>query len=437
MNKKTKFKNKRSNTMGTKIRPSEEKSKRLKEIYESESIEVLKEFMKGAMEKVYQEILEQEADDFIGRGWYERKGSGGEEKFRGYRNGYSDKRIKTSEGKLQLRKPRIRDSNEKFTSKILTKLDMLEERLNKLALEMYIRGLSTRDIESSLQDTNGKAMISRTGISNLSKNLYKEYEEFRTRDLSEYDVVYLFVDGVYESIRRYTNGQTILCAWAILSDSRKIMIDLAAVTSESEQAWTGFFEELIKKGLRQPLVVVSDGAKGLTKAITMNFPYSDRQRCIVHKMRNVLSKVNKQYQEEIKKALHSIYYSPTREVADILSKEFIDKYSERLPSAVKCFADDLEACLVHLSYPACHHKYIRTTNLIERSFQEEKRRTKVFPQHQHERGCLGLVFAVLIRASEKWYNVQMSDIEISVLKRIRNLMYPKFRDNDKISFVAA
>lgn len=420
--------------MKSKIRPSEETSKKIKEIVSEDGENIMKEFLLRGMEKVIQEILEQETVDFLDRNWYERKTGRTSEQFRGYRNGYSNKRIKTSEGKLQIRKPRIRYNREEYESKFLKRLIKLEEKVNKLALEMYVRGLSTRDIESSLTDVDGKAIISRNGVSKLSKVLYKEYESFRNRDLSEYDVVYLFVDGVYESIRQYSNGQTILCAWAILSDSRKVMIDIAAVASESEVAWSGFFEEMLSRGLRQPLMVVSDGAKGLTKAIGSSFPLSDRQRCIVHKMRNVLSKVNKQYQEEIKTAIHTIYYAPTRESADILAKEFIEKYTNKQPSAVKCFIDDLESCLVHLKYPPCHYKYIRTTNLIERAFQEEKRRTKVFPQHQHEKSCLGLVFAVLKRASESWYNVQMSDIEITALKGIRNLMYSKFKDNDKISF---
>jgi transposase-like protein len=420
--------------MRRKIRPSEEKSKRINEVIASESGEVFKEFFKAAMEKVYQEVLEQEADDFLGRQWYERDRRQEKEEFRGYRNGYTDRRIKTSEGMLKVKRPRIRESKETFKSRILRRLDVLEERFNKMALEMYVRGLSTRDIEETLKDTNGEALISKSGVSNLSKSLYSEYEAFRNRDLSEFDVVYLFVDGVYESVRRYTNNQAILCAWAILSDGRKVMIDLTAVESESEAAWSQFFGEMLSRGLRQPLVVVSDGAKGATKAIKESFPLSDRQRCIVHKMRNILSKVSLQFQEEIKKSVHAVYYAPDRETGDLLAKEFINKYADKFPAAVKCFTEDLDACLVHLKYPTCHHKFIRTTNLIERAFQEEKRRTKVFPQHQHEKACLGLVFSVLIRASDNWLRVRMSDLELAILKNIRKLMCKNELESDKISF---
>jgi transposase-like protein len=254
--------------MNRKIRPSDEISKKFTEMLRSETEEVFKEFFKTAIEKTYQECLEQEVSDYLGRGWYERQtdeGSETERDFRGYRNGYTDKRIRGREGILNIKRPRIRDSEEPYESRILSKLDIMEERLNRMALEMYVRGLSTRDIEETLTDTNGKPIISRSGVSELNERLHDEYEEFKKRDLSSLDVVYLFVDGVYEAVRRYTSGQTILCGWAILSDGGKVMLDLSAVASESEEAWSLFFEEMKARGLRQPLLITSDGAKGLTK----------------------------------------------------------------------------------------------------------------------------------------------------------------------------
>jgi transposase-like protein len=427
--------------MKRKIRPSEEKNKRINEILSSETAEVMQEFFKAAIEKVYQECLELEANDFLGRDWYQRQNRSSKATnvdsisgASGYRNGYSPKRIKSREGILHVKRPRIRNSRETFKSKLLSRLDSMEERLNKMALEMYVRGLSTRDIEAALTDTDGTAILSRSSISQLNKVLYEEYEAFKKQDLSQFDVVYLFVDGVYEAVRRYTDNQTILCAWGILSDGRKMMFDLAAVASESEEAWTQFFEEMQTRGLRQPLMITSDGAKGLTKAISRSFPHSDRQRCIVHKLRNIMSKVPNEHHDEILAAVKAVYYAPDRETADILSTNFINKYSEQFPSMVRCFCDDLEACLAHLRYPQCHRKYIRTTNLIERSFEEEKRRTKVFPQHQHEKSALGLVFGVLIRSSHNWQRVKMSDLELAHLRNIRKIIYPKDLNNTMISF---
>ena len=271
--------------------------------------------------------------------------------------------------------------------------------------------------------------------SRLTDGLYKEYEAFTERDLSRHDVVYLFVDGVYESVRKYSNGQTILCAWAILSDGSKQMLHLAAVESESQTAWEQFFEEMTARGLRQPLLIISDGAKGLHAAITRSFPRVDRQRCIAHKLRNLLSKLpkDKAIQKQIAAEVKAIYYAPDRATADTLIVGFLDRYSGKHPAMIKCFNDDLEACLTHLSYPAGHRKFIRTTNQLERSFEEEKRRTKTIPMHTNERAALKLVFGVLIRVSTKWIKVSMNDLERAQLRKLRDSKV-KDQDNKYISY---
>lgn len=94
--------------------------------------------------------------------------------------------------------------------------------------------------------------MSRDGVSRLSELLYEDYEAFIQREWSDLDVVYLFVDGVYESVRRYTRNQTILCAWGVCSDGSKVLLHLSACSSESKDSWNHFFEELLSRGLRQP-----------------------------------------------------------------------------------------------------------------------------------------------------------------------------------------
>lgn len=310
-------------------------------------------------------------------------------------------------------------------SRILEGIAHIADKIKAMALEMYVRGLSTRDIEATLTEADGTPMFSRSMISILAKRLYDEYLKFSQRDLSKFDVVYLFVDGVYESVRRYTNNQALLCAWAILSDGRKEFLHLSAVESESAEAWEMFFKDMKNRGLRQPLLVISDGAAGMIAAIEKHFPKADRQRCIAHKLRNIAVKLPRDVQEVVLAEIKSVYYASDHEAAKLLASHVIEKYGERYSSATKCFSDDLDACLVHLKYPLGHRNYIRTTNLMERSFEEEKRRTKVFPQHQHERGALGLVFGVLIRASQRWQRVSMSDLQLVQLKHIRSLMQPK------------
>jgi len=419
--------------MNNKIWSKNEKNKSFSKYLGNQTQLNLDNFMVEACKIIIRETLEEEVSDFLDRSRYQRRDLEKEEEFRGYRNGYQEYTIRTVGGRIEVRKPRVRQSPEPYESQILDRLDNLEEDLKKLSLEMYVRGLSTRDIEEVFKDKDNKPLLSKSAVSDLTGRLYEEYEEFAKKDLSVYDTVYLFLDGVYESVKRYTNNQAILCAWAILSNGEKVMLGLSAASSESRQSWESFLEDMVDRGLRQPLLIISDGHKGLISAITKIFPESDRQRCIAHKLRNVMSKVPGEYHEELLLAARSIYYAPDYDTAKILAEEFVKKYSDKFPTAVKCIVDDLESCLTHLKYPSAHHRFIRTTNLLERAFEEEKRRTKVFPQHQNEKSAVGLVFSVLIRASEKWRKIKMSSYELTLLKNIRRIKRPNELGNSKLS----
>lgn len=129
-----------------------------------------------------------------------------------------------------------------------------------------------------------------------------------------------------------------------------------------------------------------------------------------------------------------IYYAANLDTGKLLAERFVEEYTPSYPQMVKCFCEDLDACLVHLKYPLAHRKYIRTTNLLERAFVEEKRRTKVMPQHVNERGAVKLVYAVLVRASRRWQQVRMPPLELAQLRSIRRLMRPKDSDEETISF---
>ena len=416
--------------MKRKVRPSEEKNKAITEILYGNSKEMLRDLIIKSTEKILQEALESEVGEYLGRDWYSHQSA--ENTIKDYRNGYQDKHYKTAEGVLEIRKPRVRTG--KFKSRILDKLEIIENKLNKIALESYVRGLSTRDIESTFTDDKGAPMLSRSSVSNLARDLYREYEEFSQRDLTKIDAVYLFVDGVYEAVRKYTRNQAILCAWAITSDGRKELLSLMAVSSESTDSYSVFFEDMLKRGLRQPLLVVSDGSTALISAITRSFPKADRQRCVAHKLRNLSVKVPKSEQKQINRRAREVYFATDKDTADVIASKFIEDYAQKYPSMVKCFTDDLQSCLTQMKYPEGHRIHIRTTNLIERAFVEEKRRTKIIPQHQNEKGALGLVFSVLIRASYSWRNIKMTDLELTELKHIRAIICPEQKETGFISY---
>jgi len=416
-----------------KVQPSERISNEISELIDNgcyQSEDLLSLLIKKSVAKIIQETLEQEISDYLGRDYYQRK----PEAVTGHRNGYESKTLKTAEGKIKIDVPQLRNTDQTYRSSFLKRFGTKTSELERLAIEMYVRGLSTRDIEDTLKDANGNNLISKDGVSQITESLSDEYERFCQRDLSGYDVVYLFVDGVYESLRLSLGAkEAILCAWAILSDGRKILLNLTLGNKESYDCWKEFFRNMISRGLRMPLLVISDGAPGLIKAINGCFPKSKRQRCLVHKLRNIANKLPKEGIQQLLPQIKSVYYQTDRDVAMIAATNLIDKFSHKYPAAIKCFQDDFDNCLSFMEFPAGHHRHIRTTNLLERCFLEQKRRTKVIPRFLDEKSCLKLVYATLIRVSEKWNRISMNDLDLTLLKNIRKLYGFKQHDDGFIS----
>jgi transposase-like protein len=405
----------------------------MKRIAASEQIEqVVHEFLQGGIQSseqpvselvklgaqmIVQKALEQEVRDQLERERYERRQEGQQ----GLRNGYEPGRIRSAEGEIVLQVPQVRGTEEPYRSKLMEFLRGNSDVLEYLVVQMYTRGLSTRDIEEALRDPyTGELLLGRSAVSELTDSLWEEYQAFCQRDLSGFEVEYVFLDAVYESLRMLAGTkEALLVAWGICRDGRKVLLHMALGNKESLPAWREFIRGMVKRGLRTPTLVTTDGAPALVAAVEEIWPRSLRQRCLVHKKRNILDKVPDSARQEVKKTLNAIYDAPNREVADLLAADFVERYGKTYPSAITCFQDDLEACLAFLHCPVIHHKRIRTTNLLERAFLEQRRRTKTIPRFFDERSCLKLVFATLWQASERWQNVKMSEIECKQLDHLR------------------
>lgn len=419
-----------------KILPSERISNELSELFtngKDTREDLLGLIMKKSLQKTIQEMLEQEIEKKLNRGYYERRSE--EETKEVYRNGYETRKFKTAEGKIPVEVPQLRNTAEPHSSEVLKLLGQRTAELERLVTEMYVRGLSTRDVEDLLRNPEGELLLNRSSVSEVTSSLNEEYQKFINRDLSRYDLIYLFVDGVYESMRRISGRkEAILCAWGILATGEKIMLHLSLGNKENYETWKEFFREMLSRGLRVPMLVISDGAPGLTKAIDDCFPESMRQRCIAHKLRNISNKLNDQGQEELMPLIRNVYYSTSEKVAKLSATEIINEYSSTYPAAIKCFQEDLDCCINFLKFPKGHQQFIRTTNLLERTFEEQKRRTKVIPRFFDEKSCIKLVFGTMIRVSNKWKKVKMNQLELTLLKNMRSLFgWKNNSDNNFIS----
>jgi putative transposase len=271
------------------IPASERTRERLKALMdgEGEAADGRSELVRLAARLIIEEALEGEAEDALGRGYYARGAAPGS----GHRNGYRTGRLKSAEGSIEYSAPQIAERAEPFRSRIRETLRGRTEELEDLAVEMYARGLSTRDIEALFADATGKSLLSRTAVSTITERLWAEYEGFASRDLAEFDVVYLFVDGIAERLHLGQPREAVLAAWGILADGKKALLHLAPGTKEDTASCREFFQDMRRRGLPDPLLVVSDGAPGVIRAIEECFPRALRQRCLAHKMRNLQSKV--------------------------------------------------------------------------------------------------------------------------------------------------
>jgi putative transposase len=391
------------------------------------------ELMKLATRLIVEEALEGESRDAVGRDYYEH----GAEPGQGYRNGVRSGRLKTAEGFVEYSAPQVAGRDEPFRSEIREHLKGRTEALEDLAVELLARGLSVRDIEDAFRDETGRLLLSKTAVSEIGERLWADYQEFATRDLGEYEIAYLFVDGIAERIRPGQKREPVLAAWGFTASGAKVLLHLMAGSKEDAETVSAFFQDMRGRGLGDPLLVVCDGAAGIIKAIETCFPRSERQRCLAHRMRNLAAKVPEDRWPEFKARATAAYQAPSRAIARDLAAGLVKDYEAELPSAVACFMDDFEAAIAHLRMPITHRRAIRTTNLLERLFVEERRRLKIIPNAFGEKPVLKLMFGAMIRAAERWRAIRITDFERRQMTAVRQELDQEYEARNGLNKKAA
>ena len=202
------------------------------------------ELVKLATRLIVEEALEGEAGDAVGRDYYEHGAQPGY----GYRNGYRTGRLKTAEGAMDYSAPQIAGRDAPYRSAIREHLKGHTQGLEDLAIEMLAHGLSVRDIEDAFKDENGRLLLSKTAVSQLGERLWEDYQAFAQRDLSEYEITYLFVDGIAERLRPGAKREPVLAAWGFTIEGRRVLLHLMAGSKEDTETVTAFFEDMKRVG---------------------------------------------------------------------------------------------------------------------------------------------------------------------------------------------
>ena len=363
-----------------------------------------------------QVAIEAEATAFLGREHYRR----GERQRVGWRNGYEPKHVQSEAGVLELAVPQLRGTADTFRPAIADRLRTRTADLEGLVRGMYVRGLSTQDVSALYHDTFGASRLSKSTVSRVTQHLNQDFDVWRRRDLSDLAVAYLFLDGQYHAARQGSDEKEgVLSAYARLEDGRPVLLHLDLGPRESYDAWLSFLQDLVTRGLHAPLLIVMDGAPGLVKAVKRIWPRAYRQRCLAHKMRNVVAKLPRLMQSKMKGLVQQVFGAPTYAAALKRGRDLIAKFKDRYPAAMECVERDLEECVTYLRFPEAHHQRIRTTNRLERLNGESRRRTKVIPRFPTERACLSLLYASLITASKHWRGIPMTVSDVKQLQQLR------------------
>jgi putative transposase len=349
----------------------------------------VKERLRQAVRTALVSVLEEEVTAFVGAAPYERS-----TERRDQRNGHYTRNLETTVGVIpDLPVPRTRGG---YQTQLFERYHRRRDELDSAIGEMFVKGVSTAKVGQVIETLTGSHPSAST-VSRVFHTLEGEYEQWKQRQLAE-RYAYAFADGTYFTVIYNSEGckMPILAVVGIATTGEREVLAFGVGDRENEQAWKDLLDDLKARGVKEIGLWVSDGNQAMLNAITQQFPASARQRCVVHKMDNVLSYIANKQHDQIKPELRALFYQKDRQAADQAIAAFIEKYQQVYPSAIACLQRDLEACLTFYSFPKEHWKTIRTNNVMERLFGEVKRRShKMAAAFRNEESCVLLFYAVI------------------------------------------
>lgn len=344
--------------------------------------------------------LEEEQVELLAAGRYRRV-----ETRRGYRNGFYERDLVTQIGIVTaIRVPRCRPEQGKGDSRVFSRYRRRQAQVDGLIREVFLAGVSTRRVGETLEAVLGEPVSAQT-VSRVTRSLDREVERFHRRPLAD-DVCYLLLDGVSMRIRgaAQVKRRLVLCAYGITVTGERRLLDYRLAKSESQASWEAFLNQLRERGLlgRHLQLITTDGCPGLHGALDVVYPYVLHQRCWVHKLRNVASKLRRTQQEDCLAGARAIYLASTRREAVRCYWAWAQRWRKEAPKAVACLEQDLDSLLAFLTRPEAHRKAVRTTNAIERAFREVRRRTRPMTCFTNGASCERIIYAVVSHLNRNW-----------------------------------
>ncbi|GAA0472957.1 IS256 family transposase [Alkalibacillus silvisoli] len=316
------------------------------------------------------------------------------------KNGYYERILDTRYGRIpDLSVPRDREGF--FQTELFDPYQRREKWLGEAIIEMYYKGFSTREIGSFIERILGNSYSAST-ISNITDVVVEEIEQWQQRPLRKrYSVLYL--DGTYLKLRRKdVDSEVVYIVVGVTDEGYKEIVGFHAGGKESSLGWKEVLVDLRNRGVEEVLLAVFDGLTGLETALKEVFPKTDVQRCITHKMRNTNHSVRKKDREEVAEDLKKVYRVNTKTEAMEKFKDFKNKWNSTYPKVIKSWEEDLSVLLTFLDYPKVIQPQIYTTNTIERTIKEIKKRTHSMNSLPSEKALEKIVYLVSKEFNERW-----------------------------------
>jgi transposase-like protein len=367
-----------------------------------ETYEALEEMVRLKAQEFIQDILEEEVEGFLGRKKSERtKVVDGTP---GYRNGMGKpKKFALMNGTITVRRPRVRDTEEKFESRIIPFFKRRSKEVGQLLPELYLHGLAKGDFEMALRGLLGDgAPLSASSIERLKAKWQREYEEWRQMDLSGLEVVYQWADGIYVKAGLEKDKAALLIIIGSLTNGKKVFLACESGYRESKESWSGVLRDLTTRGLRLGRLTVADGHLGIWSALGELYPEGKQQRCWNHKIRNVLDCFPKKVRSEAGEYLKRIPYAETLSECERLRDAFVNRYRKNYPKAAEKLQSDWDRMIAFYSFPKEHWAHIRTTNVVESPFSSVRLRTDASKRFKKVQNATAMIWKLLLVAEKNF-----------------------------------
>ena len=362
--------------------------------------ETLEDWTRSSIQELMQRLLEEEVTELLGRTRYQRRsvvdGSSGS------RNGHGKpRRLSLMSGTIEVKRPRVRDLEERFESRILPLFLRRTHAVTQLLPELYLHGLSQGDFELALRGLLGDAApLSPSSIGRLRSKWEEEFETWQERRLDDRELVYAWADGIYVKAGLEKDKAALLVVIGAMSDGRKEVLAIRSGHRESTESWLKVLRDLRDRGLCAPVLLMADGGLPIWGAAEQVWPEAAQQRCWNHKIINVLDNLPKRGQGKARALLTQIPTADTRAQAEARRDTFAARYRDRYPKAVATLERDWERMITFYEFPQQHWRHLRTTNPVESPFASVRLRTNAGKRYKRVQSATALIWRVLMVAEK-------------------------------------